>query len=190
VREVCDLTGAVLILDDVRAGFRLDLGGSWETVGVSPDMSAFSKAIGNGYALAAVTGREWLRQAATEVFCTGSFWCGAVSMAAAVATLRELRRIDGPSVMHAMGQRLRDGLAERAAHHGVRISQTGPVQMPMVLFEDDPGWKKGFTFCAEALRHGAYLHPKHNMFLSCAHTAADIDTVLEAADHGFRAVAR
>jgi glutamate-1-semialdehyde 2,1-aminomutase len=91
VRQVCDAAGAVLILDDVRAGFRLDLGGSWETVGVRPDLSAFSKAIGNGHALAAVTGREWLRQAAVQVFSTGSFWCSAVAMAASVATLRELR---------------------------------------------------------------------------------------------------
>ncbi len=190
VRAVCDAAGAVLILDDVRAGFRLDLGGSWETVGVRPDLSAFSKAIANGHALAAVTGRDWLRQAATEVFTTGSFWCGAVAMAAALATLGELRRLDGPALMRRIGTRLREGLAERAAFRGVRVSQTGPVQMPTLLFDDDPDWKKGFAFCAEALRHGAYLHPKHNMFLSCAHTDADIDAVLDAADAGFRLVAR
>ncbi len=173
----------------MRAGFRLDLGGSWEPLGVRPDLSAWSKAIANGHALSAVTGREWLRQAATEVFTTGSFWCTAASMAAAVATLTELRRLDGPTRMRRMGERLREGLAERAAHHGVAISQTGPVQMPTVLFEDDPEWKKGFAFCAEALRHGAYFHPKHNMFLSCAHSAADIDAALAAADAGFRLVA-
>jgi glutamate-1-semialdehyde 2,1-aminomutase len=190
LRAACDAAGAVLIVDDVRAGFRLDLGGSWETIGVRPDLSAFSKAIGNGYALSAVTGREWLRQAATEVFSTGSFWCGAVSMAAAVATLGELRRMDGPAYIRAMGERLRQGLIERAAFRGVAISQTGPVQMPTLLFDDDADWKKGFAFCAEALRHGAYLHPKHNMFLSCAHTTADIDAVIEAADAGFRYVGR
>ncbi len=190
VRTVCDASGAVLILDDVRAGFRLDLGGSWETVGVRPDLSAFSKAIGNGHALAAVTGREWLRAAASRVFVTGSFWCGAVAMAASVATLTELRRVDGPAVMRAMGERLRLGLAERAAHRSVGISQTGPVQMPMVLFDDDPDFRKGSAFCAEVLRRGVYMHPKHNMFLSCAHTAADIDAVIEAADAGFRFLRR
>jgi glutamate-1-semialdehyde 2,1-aminomutase len=190
VRSVCDSTGAALILDDVRAGFRLHLGGSWETLGVRPDLSAFSKAIGNGYALAAVTGREWLRDAATQVFSTGSFWCGAVAMAAAVATLGELRRVDAPAVLLGLGERLREGLAERAAFRRVRISQSGPAAMPTVLFEDDPEWKKGYAFCAEALRHGAYLHPKHNMFLSCAHTEADIDVVLEAADRGFQVVGR
>jgi glutamate-1-semialdehyde 2,1-aminomutase len=190
VRGVCDAAGAALIIDDVRAGFRLDLGGSWEPLGVRPDLSAWSKAIANGYTLAAVTGREWLRQPATEVFTTGSFWCGSVAMAAALATLSELRRLDGPAHMRAMGERLRAGLAERAANHGIPISQTGPVQMPTLLFEDDPDCAKGFAFCAEALRHGAYLHPKHNMFLSCAHTPADIDAVLEAADAGFRLLAR
>ncbi len=190
VRDLCDETGAAMILDDVRAGFRLHLGGSWETLGIQPDLAAWSKAIANGHALAAVTGRERFREPAASVFTTGSFWCGSVPMAAAVATLTELRRLDGPAAMARMGQRLRDGLEERARHHGVAIRQTGPVQMPSLLFEDDPDWKRGYAFCAEALRHGAYLHPKHNMFLSCAHQAADIDRVLDAADAGFRHVAR
>jgi glutamate-1-semialdehyde 2,1-aminomutase len=189
VRELCDETGAAMILDDVRAGFRLHLGGSWEGLGVRPDLAAWSKAIANGHALAAVTGRERFRDAATRVFTTGSFWCGSVAMAAAVATLTELRRIDGPAKMKAMGERLRAGLAERASHHGLTIDQSGPAQMPALLFAGDPEWKKGFTFCAEALRHGAYFHPKHNMFLSTAHTEADIDAALEAADAGFRRVA-
>ena len=190
VRALCDETGAALVLDDVRAGFRIDLGGSWEPLGVQPDLSAWSKAIANGHALSAVTGREWLREAAMRVFSTGSFWCGAGPMAAAVATLKELHRIDGPARMRELGQRLRDGVAERAARHGLAVDQSGPPQMPTILFADDPEWKRGFAFCAEALRHGAFLHPKHNMFLSCAHTEADIDAVLDAVDAGFRHVAR
>ena len=70
------------ILDDVRAGFRLSLGGSWEAYGVRPDLSAWSKAIANGYALAAVTGGEAFRSAASQVFMTGPFWCTSVPMAA------------------------------------------------------------------------------------------------------------
>lgn len=189
-RALCDETGAALVLDDVRAGFRLAMAGSWETVGVRPDLAAWSKAIANGHPLAAVTGVERFRAAASDVFTTGSFWCQAVPMAAALATLAELRRIDGPERMRRMGQRLRDGLAERARHHGLRIDQSGPVQMPTLLFDDDPDCARGVAFCAEALRHGAYLHPRHNMFLSCAHTESDIDHVLAAADAGFRHVAR
>jgi glutamate-1-semialdehyde 2,1-aminomutase len=189
-REICDATGAALILDDVRAGFRLDLGGSWEGIGVRPDLAAYSKAIANGYALAAVTGVERFREAATRIYTTGSFWCSAVSMAAAVATLGELRRVDGPAHMRAMGERLRSGIAALAARHGVGIRQSGPAQMPLVLFDDDADARKGSAFCAAALRAGAYFHPRHNMFLSCAHQAADIDLALQAADAGFAAVAR
>ncbi len=68
-------------------------------------------------------------------------------MAAAVATLTELRRIDGPERMRAMGQRLRDGLDALARRHGVGIRQSGPVQMPTLLFEDDEDWRLGHAFC-------------------------------------------
>ena len=110
VRKLCDEAGAALILDDVRAGFRLHLGGSWETVGVRPDLAAYSKAIANGYTLAAVTGSDRLRDAAASVFMTGSFWCGAVSMAAALKTLEIFERDDSIATMARLGQRLRDGL--------------------------------------------------------------------------------
>jgi len=190
MRELCDVADAALILDDVRAGFRLALGGSWETIGVRPDLSAFSKAIANGYPLGAITGGERWREAATKIFTTGSFWCEAVPMAAAHATLTELARLDGPALMARMGQRLRDGLDRLAGRHGVPITQSGPPQMPLVLFGEDPGFVSGAAFCSAALRAGAYFHPRHNMFLSCAHTEADIDRALEAADAGFAAVAR
>ncbi|WP_052402456.1 aminotransferase class III-fold pyridoxal phosphate-dependent enzyme [Muricoccus aerilatus] len=190
LRELCDATGAALILDDVRAGFRIDLGGSWEPLGVRPDLSAFSKAIANGYALAAVTGRDRFREAATQVYTTGSFWCGAVPMAAALATITELRRINGPARMKAMGERLRAGLDALSRQYRLPVRQTGPAQMPLMIFDNDPDWAKGDAFCVAALRHGAYFHPRHNMFLSCAHAEADIDRALEAAEAGFRAVAR
>jgi len=101
LRKLCDEKGAALILDDVRCGFRLHLGSSWEPVGVDPDLSAWSKAIANGRALAAVLGHDRFRDGAASVFVTGSFWFAAVPMAAAIATIRALKeekrhRGDGP----------------------------------------------------------------------------------------------
>jgi glutamate-1-semialdehyde 2,1-aminomutase len=187
-RDICDRTGAALIVDDVRAGFRLHMGGSWELVGVRPDLAAWSKAIANGHALAAVTGSDRFREAASSVFTTGSFWCASVPMAAAIATLTKLRDIDGVAHMHAMGQRLRDGLATQAKTHGIGLRQSGPPQMPLVLFEDDADLAKGTLFCQEALRRGVFLHQNHTMFLSVAHTAADIDQALEATDAALKTV--
>ncbi len=187
VRAAADAGDAALIVDDVRAGFRLDLGGSWETIGVRPDLSAWSKSIANGFALAALTGNERFRDATSSIFTTGSFWCSAVAMAAGVATLTALRRDDGVGHMTRMGQMLRDGLASLSDTHGMPIRQTGPVQMPTVLFDDDADHRKGVAFCAATVRQGVYFHPLHNMFLSAAHTAADIEKALNAAEHGFKA---
>ena len=188
-RRIADKTGAALILDDVRCGFRLNLGGSWEQVGVRPDLAAYSKAIANGYALAAVTGKDRFRDAATRIFTTGSFWFQAIPMAAALATLRKLHAIDGTTLMHRAGMRLRNGLQAQADSRGIKIRQSGPPQMPLVLFEDDPEVTKGKFFCVEALKRGVFLHPVHTMFLSCAHTDAEIDRALEATDGAFAAVA-
>ena len=134
------------------------------------------------------TGNDRFREAATKVFVTGSFWCGTVAMAAARATLRIARETDVPGHIRSMGMRLREGLASLANQNGIAIRQSGPPQMPLMLFDADPEVKKGRAFCSAALRHGAFFHPQHNMFLSSAHRAADIDAALEAASHGFKAV--
>ncbi len=188
LRELCDATGAALILDDVRAGFRLGMHGSWHSLGVEPDLSAWSKAIANGYALAAVTGNDRFRDAASRIYVTGSFWYSAVAMAAALATLDCLERENGPERMRAMGQRFRDGIAAQAKAAGIGVRQSGPPQMPTILFDDDATFAEGERFCAEALKRGVYLHPKHNMFLSAAHTEADIDEALAATQQAFAAL--
>ena len=190
IRTACDRAGAVMILDDVRCGFRLDLGGSWEPLGVRPDLSAWSKAIANGYSLAAITGREPLRAAASSIYVTGSFWYSAVSMAASIATLTQLRDTDALARMAASGQRLRDGLAAQSAAHGFVTTQTGPVQMPLLQFADDAGSQLARMWTNEAVKRGVYLHPVHNWFLSAAHTADDIDLALERTDDAFAELAR
>ncbi|RUW62595.1 aminotransferase class III-fold pyridoxal phosphate-dependent enzyme [Mesorhizobium sp. M7A.F.Ca.US.008.03.1.1] len=189
-RELTTAADAALIVDDVRAGFRIDLAGSWEPLGVRPDLSAFSKAIANGYPLAAITGTDRFREAATKVYVTGSFWYGAVAMAAAIATINTLRDTDAIAHMTQAGDRLRSGLDAAAKKHGLSLRQTGPVSMPMVLFDGDTEFKKADAFCSAALREGAYFHPRHNMFLSAAHTAKDIDLALQAADSGMAAAAQ
>lgn len=189
-RTLCDQAGAALILDEVRAGYRLHRSGSWETVGVRPDLSAWSKAIANGYALAAVTGTDALRDAATRIYTTGSFWSGGVAMAAALATMEVIDSSNLVSHLERVGRRFREGIAAQAASHRVSVRQSGPVQLPLILFDNDPGFAKGNAFTAEALKRGVYLHPRHNMFLSLAHTEQDIDQALQATDAAFREVAR
>jgi glutamate-1-semialdehyde 2,1-aminomutase len=91
--------------------------------------------------------------------------------------------------MRAMGQRFRNGIAAQAAKHRIGVRQSGPPQMPTILFDDDQDHATGSRFAFEALKRGVYLHPKHNMFLSNAHGAADIDFALQVTDEAFAAIA-
>jgi glutamate-1-semialdehyde 2,1-aminomutase len=191
LRALCDRRGAALILDDVRAGFRVHLGGSWEPLGVRPDLSAYSKAIANGYPLAAVLGRDGLRGAAQQVFVTGSFWFAAVPMAAALATLEALETERGIERMVRTGTLLREGLGRQARAHGLWIKQTGPVQIPFMTFAKDVAagtFERANVFTGEAVRRGVWLHPWHNWFLSAAHSEADVKQALEGTDAAFAAV--
>ena len=186
VREICDEEQAALILDDVRAGLRMSLDASWSAIGVHPDLSAWGKGLANGEPLAAVLGNDLYRDAMTKIFVTGSFWYQAAPMAAAIETLDVLRELNGPRLMGHLGQQLRDGLYEQAQRHGHGIIQSGPPQMPTLMFEDDPKAEKGMAFCGFAIKEGVFLHPWHNMFLSTSHTEEDIGQTLEATDRAFR----
>ena len=113
LRQLCDRIGAALVMDEVRAGFRLNDGGSWEPIGVEPDLSAWSKAIGNGYPLAAILGSESLSEAASRIFVTGSFWFQAVPMAAAIATITAIRDEGAVPAMERIGSMLEPGSSSR-----------------------------------------------------------------------------
>jgi glutamate-1-semialdehyde 2,1-aminomutase len=88
-----------------------------------------------------------------------------------------------------LGERLRSGLDVAATKHGFALRQTGPVQMPQIMFADDPDFRVGYGWAEEMLARGVYMHPWHNMFLCAAMTDADIDLTLVAADDAFAALA-
>jgi glutamate-1-semialdehyde 2,1-aminomutase len=187
-RELCDQTGALLVIDEVRAGFRLSRDCSWARLGVQPDLSSWGKCLANGHALSALLGPDKARKAAAAIYVTGSFWYEAAPMAAALETLRLVRDTDYLERITALGERLREGLAERAEAAGLSLRQTGPVAMPLFLFDDDPDLRKGFFFASEMLARGVYVHPWHNMFLCAAMTPDDIADALDAADGAFKAL--
>jgi glutamate-1-semialdehyde 2,1-aminomutase len=109
-------------------------------------------------------------------------------MAAALETLRRVRNTDYLERMQELGLRLREGLAERAKGAGLGFRQTGPVTMPLFLFDDDPDLRLGFAWSSQMLARGVYVHPWHNMFLCAAMTLEDIEQTLDAAEAAFIAV--
>ena len=189
-REICDERGALLIIDDVRAGFRLARDCSWSLVGVKPDLSCWGKAIANGYPISALLGAEKARAAAGSIYVTGSFWFAGTAMAAGVATLGEIKNSNYLEHTTAMGETLRVGLEKIARDNGFGLRQTGPAAMPLVLFEEDPDFRVGYAWTSEMVKRGIYVHPWHNMFMCMAMTDADIAQAHQAADESFKAVKR
>jgi glutamate-1-semialdehyde 2,1-aminomutase len=188
VREVCDRVGAMLIIDDIRCGPRIDLRGGWAAHGVEPDLSAWSKSLANGYPIAVLLGAAPLAESAGAITATGSFWYAAAPMAAALTTLRLLKETDGIARMRASGTRLQEGLRAQARAHGLAVSVTGPPQMPLLLFADDPGFARSLAWSGACAANGVYLHPVHNWFLGAAHDEAIIDEALDRIDAAFDVV--
>ncbi len=189
-RELCDKTGALLVVDDVRAGFKLARDCSWSVVGVKPDLSAWGKCIANGHPISALLGSEIARKAAAQVGATGSYWFQSGPMAASLVTLDRIMNTPYLENIQRLGAALRSGMARLASQHGVGLRQTGPVTMPMFLFDDDPDLRKGYLFCSEMVARGVYMHPFHNMFISNALSMDDIAQTLDAADGALGALAR
>ncbi|MDE1171174.1 MAG: aminotransferase class III-fold pyridoxal phosphate-dependent enzyme [Verrucomicrobium sp.] len=185
IRDACWREGIVLILDDIRAGFRLDLRGSHKLFDFEPDIACYCKAIANGHALSAAAGIEKLRLAASKVFLTGSYWNSPPAMAAALKTLQILERDGAVGKMAANGKRLMDGLVAAGKRHGYGMVASGPTAVPFLTFADDPSLRRQQRFCVEVTKRGAFFHPHHNWFLSAAHTEADIDATLRMAGEAF-----
>ena len=188
-RELCDQTGALLVVDDVRAGLRVARDCSWSVVGVKPDLSTWGKCIANGHPISALMGADVCRAAASKVYVTGSYWYQAAPMAASLETLRLVRETDYLERLNSLGEKLRSGLDERAKAAGFSLRQTGPVTMPLFLFNDDPDMRKGFAWSSAMLERGVYMHPWHNMFMCAAMTEVDIDQTLNAAESAFKHLA-
>jgi glutamate-1-semialdehyde 2,1-aminomutase len=184
-RELCNDSGALLVVDDVRAGFRIARDCSWSLIGVQPDLSCWGKCFANGHPISAVLGSEKVREAASHVFTTGSFWFSAVPMAAAIRTLKLIRDTQYLENIINVGTLLRDGLDQQAHAFGFTLKQSGPVQMPQMLFGEDPDFRLGYAWVSECLQRGVYLHPYHNMFLSAAHSAADVQDTLKVTEQAF-----
>ena len=188
IRKTCDEEGIVLILDDVRAGFRLDLRGSHEFFGFEPDISCYCKAIANGYPLSAMVGKEEMRISASSVFFTGSYWFSAEPMAASLATLKIIKRDNAIEKMRKMGELLKSGLEEMAQAHELEIEVTGPPAIPFMTFKDRGDFRNSQLFAVESMKRGVFFHPHHNWFISAAHEKKDIEKSINVADEAFKEV--
>ncbi|GLY29128.1 aminotransferase class III-fold pyridoxal phosphate-dependent enzyme [Kineosporia sp. NBRC 101731] len=188
VRALCDRYGIVLIVDDVRAGFRLDMAGSDHFYGFRADLICFCKALANGYNVSALCGRDSLKDVVGSLSYTGSYWMSAVPFAAGIATITKLREIDAPSLFARLGTELTTGLVSAASEHGFDLVASGEPALFYLRLADDDSLMLHQEWVAECVRRGVFISSHHNHFINAALTSDDIAHTLEVAHEAFGVV--
>ncbi|WP_308797954.1 aspartate aminotransferase family protein [Agromyces silvae] len=208
LRRITREHGSVLIFDEVITGFRHALGGYQELCGVTPDLTTFGKAMGNGYPVAGMGGSAELMSNFSSqggsVMLAGTFNGNSVSMAAAIATIGALQdpELRVHEHLFRLGARMRAGLTEITTDLEIPAVVTGVGSVFVTYFLD--GAVRGYrdllrndddayaTFHRRMIDQGSYMYPmalKRN-HISYAHTDADVDRTLEQAGDVLAAMAR
>ncbi len=188
VRELCTQHGIVLIVDDVRCGFRLDLAGSDHFFGFEADIICFCKALANGYNMSAFCGKEFLKNAASSLSYTGSYWMSAVPFAACIATINKLKAIDAPKLFKELGTELTDGLVAAGKEHGFDLVVSGAPALFYLRIANDDSLLLHQDWVAECVNRGAFFASHHNHFINASLTHEDINRTIEIAEDAFKAV--
>ena len=180
--------GAILVFDEVVTGFRLANGGAQELFGVTPDLTALGKGIANGYPLSAVAGRADIMRLMEEIFFSFTMGGEALSLAAAVATLRKVKGQAVPAALAANGELVRQGTQVLIEKHGIAhfAEVVGHPSWTFLLFRDLPDTQAleiKTLFMQEILVRGILTLGSHNM--SYAHSAADVALLMKAYDEVF-----
>jgi glutamate-1-semialdehyde 2,1-aminomutase len=182
LKRVCAANGTLLIFDEMWTGFRLALGGAQEYFAVTPDLACFSKAVANGMPLSLLTGRgEVMRLLDKDVFFYTTFGGEALSLAAAWATITELRDKRVPEYLARQGRKLREGYNQISADLGLDYTRcVGLDYRTMVVFDAKAGdtLEMKSLVQQELLKRGILWGGFHN--LSFSHTDTDIDYTLKA----------
>ena len=200
-RDLCTRLGIVLIFDEVITGFRVALGGAQARLGVTPDLATYAKAIANGFPLAAVAGRRDIMELLTGgVVHGGTYNAAPFTAAAAAATLDELARDGGAAYrrLEETGEALMAGLRDVARRAGRPLLAQGLGAVFNTSFTDAPAISdhREYTLRTDAARQarfisllveaGVRLTSRGTWFLSTAHTPADVERTIQAAEAAFR----
>lgn len=188
VKALAKECGAVFIFDEISSGFRMNTGGAHLLYGVDPDIAVFSKALGNGFPIAAVIGRAEVMESAQRTFISSTMWTERVGPTAALATIRKHRDNNVGKHLMVIGQSVQEGWVAAAAKAGLEITVGGIYPLSHFAFKGmDPLVAKAF-FVQEMLERGFLAS---NLFYSMyAHTTAHVDAYLKATVEVFAVLRR
>lgn len=182
VQEVCKKNGTLLIFDEMWTGFRIALGGAQEFFGVKPDLACYSKAMANGMPISAVTGREdVMRLFDKDVFFFTTFGGEALSMAAAMATIDEIKNNKVPEFLSRQGKKLKDGYNKIAQNLGMDFTKClGYNCRTIITFDAVAGNSLEMKSLVqqEMIKRGILWGGFHNLCFS--HNDEDIEYTLKA----------
>lgn len=184
VREIATKTGAVLVFDEISIGFKLTLGGSHLLYRVTPDMAIFSKGMSNGYPMAAIIGRRSVMQSAQDTFISSTYWTESIGPAAALATIRKMKRLNVPDYLIKIGTTANKGLERLAKKHGINVKIEGTPTMGSFSFsygKDSNAVRTLFT--QEMLDRGILASSR--FYPSYAHTEKHLAIYFKAVDAAF-----
>ena len=187
VREIADQTGAVLIFDEITAGFRVNTGGVHLTLGIDPDIAVFAKALGNGYPIAAIIGRGEIMQAAQHTFISSTSWTERVGPAAALAVLTKYEKANVPAKLIEIGQSVKQVWRDASDHTGLSITVSGINPLAHLSFAGDSAKAQQTLFTQEMLDRGFLAGSA--FYAMAAHTHEDIADYADACREVFALVA-
>lgn len=205
LRELTKENGSLLIFDEVISGFRASLGGAQKRFGIMPDLTCLGKIIGGGLPVGAFGGRADIMDHLApvgDVYQAGTLSGNPLAMKAGYTTLCELQKRNPYADLDARAKKLKEGLAAAADAHGVRATINQVGSLLTVFFTDRPvhtyadaqtsSVEQYRIFFQALLAEGIHLPPSQFecWFISTAHTDADIEKTIRAAEKAFAAVAK
>ena len=179
--------GAVLVFDEVSAGFRLNTGGSHLLYGVTPDVAVFAKAIGNGYPMAAIIGTRDVMEAAQSTFISSTNWTERIGPAAALATITKHRDQEVAGHLVRVGKLVQSGWKAAADRVGLDIEVGGIPPLAHFTIEC-PDSQAAHTLFNQTMLEKGFLASK-GFYATFAHRDEHVDSYLEAVDVTFASVA-
>ena len=188
VRKLCTEKDAVLIIDDVRAGFRMDIAGSDHYFSFEADLICFCKALANGYNVSALCGKDFLKNTVSGISYTGSYWMSAVPFAAGIACIEKMKRLDIARLLNEKGTKVKEGLIAAAKKFDFDLRVTGMPSLFYLRIADDPTLSLHQEWVAECVRRGVFFTNHHNHFVNASLTDEDIAETVAVAEEAFEAV--
>jgi glutamate-1-semialdehyde 2,1-aminomutase len=201
LREITQRYGTLLIFDEVMTGFRVARGGAQELYGITPDLTTMGKVIGGGLPVGAYGGRRdiMLQVApAGPIYQAGTLSGNPLAMAAGLTTLRELGQEGVYERLETLSARLAEGLADNARKLGIPHTVNRVGSMVCLFFTETPvvnyetaktsDLERFSKYFRHLLEEGVMIPPSQfeGMFVSLAHTEADIERTIEASYHAMK----